>query len=135
MLEYIGRKFECTEIGEASSLKIALEGMLARGEEVVCAYETAERGTFVVFTDRRVILVRIGGKKREYTVIRYSQIIGYTIETENRFSEGNICLVELSVHDFDTRTVFSFRDSKSAPKISRAIEERREAYTNEGTQG
>ena len=65
-----------------SKLEQLIQPLLVRGEEIVQTFQSVRDG--VVFTDRRVIAVNIQGitgMKKAYTILPYSRIQAYAIES------------------------------------------------------
>jgi len=96
-----------------------MSNILIDDEHVVGCYQDVR--DHVVFTNKRVIAVNvqgITGKKRDYTMLPYSKITAYSIETAGTFDiESELDLFYSGVG----RVRFEFRGSSDILEIGRII--------------
>lgn len=104
---------------DSSKFDSEMSNILIDDEHVVGCYQDVR--DHVVFTNKRVIAVNvqgITGKKRDYTMLPYSKITAYSIETAGTFDiESELDLFYSGVG----RVRFEFRGSSDILEIGRII--------------
>ena len=71
---------------ENSEFASKVSELLVSGESVLGSYKAIRDG--VVFTNKRIIAVNvqgITGKKKDYTSLPYSKVVGFSVETAGTF--------------------------------------------------
>lgn len=104
---------------EDAKFTAELRPLMVDGEKILGCYQDVR--DHVVFTDRRIIAVNvqgITGKKKDYTVLPYSKISVFSVETSGTFDLDS----ELELYYSGVGKVkFEFRGTSDIVEIGRII--------------
>lgn len=121
MIDFTNKDFFKLTKTDSEGIAKKVQPLLVNGEQIIGEYKSIR--DFVVFTDRRIIVVDtqgLIGKKKEFSILPYSKIQAFSIETSDLIDLD----AELELYYSSLGTVrFEFMGHNDIMQIGKMISE------------
>lgn len=121
MIDFTNKDFFKLSKTDSEGIVKKVQPLLVNGEQIIGEYKSIR--DFVVFTDRRIIVVDtqgLIGKKKEFSILPYSKIQAFSIETSDLIDLD----AELELYYSSLGTVrFEFMGHNDIMQIGKMISE------------